>query len=827
MALAAVRSLRNGILVLALAGSAALAGPATVALATAPNTILTSVSATHQRGYDQLVFQFTGPLPAHRSARYVSRLANGSGAPVSVAGNAYLLVSFSRASGGLAFSGQSQSSYALPGVIQVVTVADQQNVIKLGVGLASSEPIRMQVLAHSDRVIIDVLTPYRTVNAPDFFVTSHSVFGPAVIQSSDRPVIRPATASSLLQRLFAGPTQADLARGMQFVASGTTGFTRLTIRHGVARVYLAGACSSGGSVITVANEITPTLRQFSSVRWVKIYDSAGHTAQPTGENDSIPACLMPSAVKVWTARYGGLVLLALVILTALGILLGVVLSLLSLVAGLALRPDLITPSAYRAERIKVHPVGTGQFEPDSAWPFYPLRQVRADLARIEAERRARYGKLWNWPFGPAIWILFFPVSVAATICLLVTGLTTIVLTGLLALVAWICAAFTAAVSGGTATLLRGAESSWHTRMRTEASCPRCYHVTPRPAYRCPGCSKLHRDVRPGRLGLFTRRCECGALLPTMVLRAAWRLEAVCQRCGEPLRAGSAALRDVRISIFGDTSAGKTRFMYAALDSLVDITTRAHIPLGFPDEESKDQATVALDLIRSGQNTVKTSEVLPTALTCKVGTGLGGTLVHLFDTAGEHYRNGQLHDSLGFLDHGHGLVYVLDPFSVGAVRDRMAGQNASALRLANAAAGDPETAYGEVVSRLRDSGVEAGGQRLAVVVSKADLLSAGGLELPDESAAIADWLMSVGVHNLVLSARREFAEARFFTVASLAASQARHSHDPGAPLHWLLVSRGVRLPDEQGGAVAARGLGGRHGGNEPDSVHQDRTARAGL
>ena len=57
-------------------------------------------------------------------------------------------------------------------------------------------------------------------------------------------------------------------------------------------------------------------------------------------------------------------------------------------------------------------------------------------------------------------------------------------------------------------------------------------------------------------------------------------------------------------------------------------------------------------------------------------------------------------------------------------------------LAHAAAGDPETAYGEVVSRLRDSGVEAAGQRLAVVVSKADLLTAGGIELPDDSAAIA-------------------------------------------------------------------------------------------
>jgi len=284
----------------------------------------------------------------------------------------------------------------------------------------------------------------------------------------------------------------------------------------------------------------------------------------------------------------------------------------------------------------------------------------------------------------------------------------------------------------------------------------------------------------------------------MVPRAAWRLEAVCQRCGEPLRPGSAALRDVRIPIFGDTSAGKTRLMYAALDSLIEITTRADIPLGFPDEESQNQATVALDLIRSGRNTVKTSEVLPAALTCRVGAGLGATLVHLFDAAGENYHDGQLHDSLGFLDHGHGLVYVLDPFSIGAVRNRMAGRNIS---LAHAAAGDPETAYTEVVTRLRDSGVEAAGQQLAVVVSKADLLSQGGLELPDDSDAIANWLMEVGVHNLVLSARREFAEARFFTVASLAASQTGSSHDPGVPLRWLLVSRGVRLPDDQDARTA--------------------------
>ena len=207
-------------------------------------------------------------------------------------------------------------------------------------------------------------------------------------------------------------------------------------------------------------------------------------------------------------------------------------------------------------------------------------------------------------------ILLFPLSLVALICLLIAGLTTVVLAALFALVILICAGVSAARIHGRRAAARGAESSWHKLKRAEASCPHCYHVMPRPAYRCPGCAKLHRDLRPGRLGLFARRCDCGTLLPTMVLRAAWRLSAVCQKCTKPLRAGSGALRDVRIPIFGDTSAGKTRFLYAGLDSLVDTTSRAQIPLGFPDEESENQATVALDLIRSGHDTVKTSSGCP-------------------------------------------------------------------------------------------------------------------------------------------------------------------------------------------------------------------------
>jgi len=192
-------------------------------------------------------------------------------------------------------------------------------------------------------------------------------------------------------------------------------------------------------------------------------------------------------------------------------------------------------------------------------------------------------------------------------------------------------------------------------------------------------------------------------------------------------------------------------------------------------------------------------------------------VHLFDAAGEILRNPQMHDALGFLDLGQGLVYVLDPFSVGSVRDRLTGHNAENIRLAELAAGDPEIAFNETVTRLRDNGVKADRQRLAVVISKIDLLRAADLELPESSDAIAEWLSQVGVHNLVTGARRDFAEVRYFAVASQANSGGPRPDDPGVPMRWLLRSHGVRLPSEPARITSGRTSGSHH---EPEGHPQE-------
>ena len=226
-------------------------------------------------------------------------IADASGAPVPIVGDAFLQVRMSPAighdEGGGSTYGAPRVTYALPEVIQVVNSGDFEGVLSFGIGLARTSGFRSFTLTDPNRLVIDVDAAFRTVTVTDQFLDEPN-FNAGIepyTRAVTRPVIPPATARGALQRLFAGPTVEELAEGLRFVNSQATGFANLSISDFVARVRLTGGCASDGSTFTIANEIMPTLKQFPSIRWVKIYDPAGHTERPDGHVDSIPESLEP------------------------------------------------------------------------------------------------------------------------------------------------------------------------------------------------------------------------------------------------------------------------------------------------------------------------------------------------------------------------------------------------------------------------------------------------------------------------------------------------------------------------------------------------------
>ena len=270
-----------------------LSAPALAAIGTSPAPpTLTSIRAAHHRGFDRLVFQFTGGLPAKRTVKYVPKvIADASGKVVPVSGAARMRVVFSAAAVG---QNLNQRTFTLPGLLQVVQAGNFESVISYGVGVAKKEPVHLFALADPARVVIDVPTPYRTVAAQVFLADPHGFAnGGKPVKAVSRLVIPPALARGVMQRLFAGPAPAEVAVGLTFVSSDATGFKNLTISGHVARIQLTGGCNSHGRTLTIASEIKSTLKQFPSVHWVKIYDPAGHTEHPNGHSDSIPTSLEP------------------------------------------------------------------------------------------------------------------------------------------------------------------------------------------------------------------------------------------------------------------------------------------------------------------------------------------------------------------------------------------------------------------------------------------------------------------------------------------------------------------------------------------------------
>jgi len=283
--------------------SAALIVPAAVAtgsVATATTVpTLVGVRAAHHPGYDRVVFDFTGGLPSTRSVRYVSQLiADPSGRPIPIAGRAILQVTMSqtnaRNSAGRS-TAPTKVAFALPNVMTAVRSGDFEAVTTYGIGLAKKETFTVFTLRNPNRLVIDIKAAFPTVlkkvwlfNQKRFSVGTEPYYTPVL-----RPVQPLTPATGVMDRIFAGPLPAEYANGLRALLSGATGFSNLTISNTGARVRLTGGCSAAGSTASIAGEIMPSLRQFPTVDYVKIYDPSGHTERPNGLSDSIPVCLEP------------------------------------------------------------------------------------------------------------------------------------------------------------------------------------------------------------------------------------------------------------------------------------------------------------------------------------------------------------------------------------------------------------------------------------------------------------------------------------------------------------------------------------------------------
>jgi len=126
------------------------------------SSLVTAVRAAHHPGFDRVVFEFEGAVPARHVAGYVSSVvADPSGKPVAVSGRYFVELHLSPAT---AWNGKTvvtpqRLEATLPNVREVVRVGDFEGVLSYALGLQERVPVKIFTLTAPSRVVVDIPVP--------------------------------------------------------------------------------------------------------------------------------------------------------------------------------------------------------------------------------------------------------------------------------------------------------------------------------------------------------------------------------------------------------------------------------------------------------------------------------------------------------------------------------------------------------------------------------------------------------------------------------------------------------------------------------------------
>jgi Double-GTPase 2 len=424
------------------------------------------------------------------------------------------------------------------------------------------------------------------------------------------------------------------------------------------------------------------------------------------------------------------------------------------------------------------------------------------IADADQAVRAAYGSCRKfWEFGAAAIqssfemdgspMLTAPLGAGGAIGMAVGTAAGAVLTAGCALVHLLVVGASAVSVRATGAVLRAADSTLLRIKNIRMVCPDCYRRVFYPGYECPSpdCANRHRDVRPGRFGIFRRRCRCGTPMNTLLLLGSARMSAFCphEDCGGSLAYRPGEAPEIVLPFFGATGAGKTRLMFSMVTQLQLWTEAGRLRAEFGDSVTSTELEGAGDVLRSGRATTITSVQDPRANVIRLVSRNSTRILHLFDAAGELFYQSDRTQSLRYLSQARTFILVIDPLSVAAFWQRLPAEKQAELAPLRSTAPSPDLAYQQTYQQIEAMGVRLRAARLAVVFSRADLT---GVPAGD----VAAWASGeLGLGNMVRSVRQNFRETCFINTAAVMAKDGTMHESVAALLRWMLARDRVKLP----------------------------------
>lgn len=325
------------------------------------------------------------------------------------------------------------------------------------------------------------------------------------------------------------------------------------------------------------------------------------------------------------------------------------------------------------------------------------------------------------------------------------------------------------------------------RMRVEQHCPHCYWTFMVPGYICPACGRIHKDLVPGRTGILTARCVCGKFLPSALPVGRSRLDSVCPECAGPLAAAGA--REFSVQLIGGNNSGKTAYL-AAFQHICRMAGenggKAEI-WPFPEEKFLELESMFMGgyTLESSKTSVQTYSMVRRYL-----NGRKESIV-IYDIPDEVLISGIYEQNPLNFAYSNGILVVFDPASMRSVRKESERRGE---KLQEGSYSPDEWEMEDVIiefiqqfSRLNNRPSSRMTKTpLAVMINKSDLKAVndrigreavmqryrsnpaayGNDILAAQSEACREYMISLGLSNVINNLESVFSNIRYFSVSAM-------------------------------------------------------------
>jgi Double-GTPase 2 len=373
----------------------------------------------------------------------------------------------------------------------------------------------------------------------------------------------------------------------------------------------------------------------------------------------------------------------------------------------------------------------------------------------------------------------------------IVGLAAVLALGLIYMAVNIATTFVAMCAGLS---LLGLDSAMRFAAGITMTCPNCASkVFPYPHYRCPSCSRVHRNIRPGGYGILTRVCICGARFPTMLLTGAGKLDSICSSCQRDLPRSFGHAAEVIVPMFGASNAGKTRLMLMLTDSLLNWVYDQGGTVNYVDD-SAERLSAIKDGLQATSNTEKTPVIKPRGYGLHIRVGLTERIVTFFDAAGELYLREDGLGEMKFLDKAKTYIYVADPLSSDRLWTQLSLADQDRLAKFKSGAGDVAEVYQRTVNQMLRMARRKASPKLAFSVSKVDLLHSVGYDIGARSDAVKKWVgdaSGLDMEDIVRDAGRAFSMVNYFGTAAID-REGQIDDSVAKVLRWVLANAGIDM-----------------------------------